>query len=136
MNMWFRAIEGAGGEFIDESIEHGTRRVPADRASPPARGSEAAMTPKLPPIPDEAKARFDQIKASGGEPRYYMRMGKVRVRDVAKEKPRGSHSAVRKKIALVDQVAAMLAEREATGESYATLAERLIKLIKRRALEH
>ena len=57
------------------------------------------MTPKLPPIPDEAKACFDQIKASGGNPRYYMRMGKVRVRDVAKEKPRGNHSAVRKKIA-------------------------------------
>jgi len=94
------------------------------------------MTPKLPPIPDEAKARFDQIKASGGNPRYYMRMGKVRVRDVAKEKPRGNHSAVRKKIALVNQVAAMLAEREATGESCATLAERLIKLIRRRALEH
>ena len=92
------------------------------------------MSPKLPPIPDEAKARFDQIKASGGEPRYYMRMGKVRVRDVAKEKPRGNRSAVQKKIALIDQVAAMLAEREAMGESHAALAERLIKLIKRRPL--
>jgi hypothetical protein len=62
-------------------------------------------------------------------------MGQVRVRDVAKEKPRKSHPAVRKKIALVNQVAAMLAEREATEESYAALAERVIKLIKRRALE-
>ncbi len=88
------------------------------------------MTARPPPSPDYAKARFETIKAAGGEPRYYMRMGQVWVRDIAKEKSGRSTAAARKTADLVDEVARMVAEREGTRENYTAFAQRLIALIK------
>jgi hypothetical protein len=42
LNKWYRALEGAGLEFIDDDAEHGPG-VRLQKGKPPARGSEGLM---------------------------------------------------------------------------------------------